>query len=268
MRRETTSARSTARPCTGRATRSAQRREGLARALPARADPRGPRDVTTDSRQRGRSTTPSRTTSSTWREPERLLRARRHGRRLPSRHGRRDRLAVYGSASTVAATAPRTRRSVVALGARDPCRDVDRNHRDDDHEQRDVHDRLLDRSEEVRESRSGSVRWAPAVKIVTTTSSHERAKRAARGQHCATGEGDMAERLPRVAAEVGRRFLEVAVEAPQAGHCVVEDDHDAEGRVPDDDRRQAVGNPRVVKVVWRASPVTIRGARSGGSPAT
>ena len=52
-------------------------------------------------------------------------------------------------------------------------------------------------------------------------------------------EGDAAEGLPGVGAEVGRGLLEGARDAPQAGDDVVVDDDDAEGRVADDHREEA-----------------------------
>ena len=113
----------------------------------------------------------------------------------------------------------------------------------------------------------GSVCCAPDVKIVTTTSSHESAKAssAAREQRRPElRERHVAERLPGVRAEVLRRLLEVAVEPPEPRDRVVEDDDDAEGRVPDDDRRAARnGNPTVVYVVCSASPVMIPGSAIG-----
>ena len=91
----------------------------------------------------------------------------------------------------------------------------------------------------------GSVCWAPAVKIVTTTSSTRGRRRAARPRaaHCAAGEGDMVNVCHRSPPRSFDASSRLPWSAPQAGHCVVEDDHDAEGRVPDDDRRQAVGEP-------------------------
>src|SRR5207344_81554 len=52
-------------------------------------------------------------------------------------------------------------------------------------------------------------------------------------------ERHVAEGLPRVGAEIGRRLLERARHAPQPRERVVVDDDDAEGRVADDDRQEA-----------------------------
>ncbi len=67
-------------------TRRRRRGRGIARRLPAALCRPGPRhDHDRDRRGRPRSTTPRTTTSSTCKEPRRVLRPRRHGRLLPDR---------------------------------------------------------------------------------------------------------------------------------------------------------------------------------------
>ena len=83
---------------------------------------------------------------------------------------------------------------------------------------------------------------APIVNVVTMISSKERAKASrppATRARLHAREGDVAEGLPGVGAEVGRGLLEGARDAAQAGDDVVVDDDDAEGGVADDHREEA-----------------------------
>ena len=116
----------------------------------------------------------------------------------------------------------------------------------------------------------GRVSWpAPIVNVVTMISSNESAKAssAAGDQRRAhVREGDVAERLPGVGAEVGRGLLERARHPPQAGDHVVVDDDDAEGGVADDHGEQAQVDAEDLRegVAERDAGDDARAARSAG----
>ena len=204
--------------------RAASRGRGLTRELPAGADPRGLRaDHHGDRAPQARSTTPSPTTSSTWRGTRTATAGSAARALLPGRHRRRNRASGLRprldrgrdrrrapGGSVVTPSAPATAR-----------RDVHRNDRDDDHEQRDdVHDRLLDRPEEVREDPDrerllGARREDRHHHLVPREREGE--QRAGEQRRAQLGKRHVAERLPRVAAEVLRRFLEVAVQCAAGG---------------------------------------------------
>ena len=77
-------------------------------------------------------------------------------------------------------------------------------------------------------------------------------------------EGDVAERLEQVGAQVGRGLVDVGGQASQAGDHVVEHDHDAEGGVGHDegDERRA-GSPACWNPALSATPVTMPGSAIG-----
>ena len=110
----------------------------------------------------------------------------------------------------------------------------DHDHRDD------VDDRQLVGAEEVAEDpdRQGFFAGADRERgdddLVEGEGEGEQGAGGEGGLHA--GQGDEAEGLPGVGAEVGRGLLEGARGAAQAGDDVVVDDDDAEGRVADDHR--------------------------------
>ena len=91
---------------------------------------------------------------------------------------------------------------------------------------------------------------APAVNVVTIISSNEsaNASRPPATSAVRIWEGDVAERLPAVGAEVGAGLLERRPRAAQPGDHVVVDDDDAEGRVADHDRVSSRADVRACEV--------------------
>ena len=91
-----------------------------------------------------------------------------------------------------------------------------------------------------------------------------------RGAPCRiAGQGDAAERDPRVGAKVGGRLLGRPRHAPQAGDDVVVGDDDAERGVADDDRQQAeVDAGRLKRRAQRDPGHHARAGRSAGPAGT
>src|SRR5579864_5575990 len=126
--------------------------------------------------------------------------------------------------------------------AHEALREEDRDRRHDDHRERDhVHDRQLLAEPDVTEDeeRERVLRSRGEGRdddLVEGQGEGEEPARDERGGE--DGPDDEAKRLPAVRAEILRRFDERRRRAPQPREHVVVDDHDAEGRVTDDDRPQ------------------------------
>src|SRR5690348_2565165 len=124
--------------------------------------------------------------------------------------------------------------------ARQPLRERDGNHRQqDDDERDDVDDRqLLSLPQVVEDEDRKRFLGACGEGCHNDLVEGEREGQQAAGDERDREHGpdDEPEGLPAVGAEVGRRFEERARRAPQPGEDVVVDEDDAERRVPDDDR--------------------------------
>ncbi len=160
------------------------------------------------------------------------------------------------AAKSLAGAAGRAGRSRPGRLPGQPRGDVDGHHRKHDHEDGDhVHDRQLIRPREVgqdpdRQRLVGAGREGRHDHLVE--GEREREQRAGQERRAELREGDEAERLPRVRAEVGRGLLERLGSPAQPRDHVVVDHDDAESRVPDDDREEAEVEPgRVVGRIQR-----------------
>ena len=185
--------------------------------------------------------------------PGRRSRSRRRSARLRRRPARRPSSRDVQSPGPARDTSGLTRGGLAGAAggaggaaprlARELRGEVDRDHREQDHEDGDdVDDRELVRPREVvqdpdRQRLVGARGERGHDHLVEAE--REREQRAREQRRLQLREGDEAERLPGVGAEVGGGLLERRRRPPQPRDDVVVDDDDAEGRVPDHDREEA-----------------------------